>query len=81
VAEFPDFKYLLTEEGLGFLKGYDGIKKNLGTLNRNFVKEGGDFPFYSFLELWVDKDRKVNLCWETFFNEKLTWKPEQWGLC
>ena len=81
VAKFPDFKTQLTKEGLGFLKGYDGIKKSLGTINSNFGKEGGDFPFCSFPELWVDKDRKVNLCWEMFFNEKLTWLLKQWGLC
>ncbi|KAL0004861.1 hypothetical protein SO802_012422 [Lithocarpus litseifolius] len=39
VIEFPDFKTQLTKEGLGFYKGRDGIKKNLGTLNENFVKE------------------------------------------
>ena len=33
VAEFPYFKTQLTKEGLGFFEGYDGIKKNLGTLN------------------------------------------------
>ena len=51
VVEFPNFKTLLTKEGLGFFKGCDGIKKNLGTLSGNFVKEGGYFPFYGFLEL------------------------------
>ena len=69
VAEFPDFKTQLTKTGLGFFESYDGIKKNLGTLNRNFVKEGEDFPFYSFPELWIDKDGKVNLNWEIFFKE------------
>ena len=64
----------MTKEGLGFFKGYDGIKKNLGTLNGNFVKEGGDIPFNCFLELWVDKDEKVNPDWEIFFKEKLTFK-------
>lgn len=51
VVEFPNFKTLLTKEGLGFFKDYDGIKKNHGTLSGNFVKEGGDFPFYGFPEL------------------------------
>ena len=61
VVEFPDFKTQLTNEGLGFFEGCDGIKKNLGTLNGNFVKEGGDFPFCGFPELWVGKDGKVYL--------------------
>ena len=51
VVKFPDYKTQLTKKGLGFFKGYDGIKKNLGTLNGNFVKEGGDFPLCSFPEL------------------------------
>ena len=38
------------------------------------MKEEGDFPFYGFLELWVDKDGKVNPDWEIFFDEKLTFK-------
>ena len=50
VAEFLNYKTQLTKEGLGFFEGYYGIKKNLGTLNGNFVKEGGDIPFYGFLE-------------------------------
>ena len=50
VAEFPNFKTQLTKEGLGFFEGCDEIKKNLGTLNGNFVKEGGDFPQCGFLE-------------------------------
>ena len=66
VAEFPNFKTQLTKEGLGFFEGCDRIKKNLGTLNRSFVKEGGDLSFYGFPELWVDKDRKLNLGWEIF---------------
>ena len=41
----------LNKEGLGFFEGYNGIKKNVGTLNGNFVKEGGDFPFCSLPEL------------------------------
>jgi len=40
------------------------------------VKEGGDFPFCGFPELWVDKDGKVNPDWEIFFNEKLTFKEK-----
>ena len=51
VAEFLDFKTQLTKEGLRFFEGYIGIKKNLGTLNEKFMKEGGDFPFFGFLEL------------------------------
>ena len=40
VVEFPNFKTQLTKEGLGFFEGCDEIKKNLGTFNGNFVKEG-----------------------------------------
>ena len=61
VAEFPTFKTQLIKEGLGFFEGCDGIKKNLKTLNGNFVKEGGDFLFSGFLELWIGKDGKVYL--------------------
>ena len=61
VVEFPNFKTQLTKEGLGFFEGYEGIKKNLDTLNGNFVKEGGDFPHCGFPELWVGKDGKVYL--------------------
>ena len=50
VAEFPDFKTQLTKEGLRFFEGCDGIKKNLGTLNGHFMKEG-DFTFCGFPEL------------------------------
>ena len=79
VAKVPDFKTQLTKEGLGFFEGYDGIKKNLSTLNGNFVKEGGDFPFCGFLKLWVDKDGKVNPSWEIFFNDKLiSWRNIPW---
>ena len=76
MTEFPDFKTQLHKEGLRFFEGYYGIKKNLGTLNENFMKEGGDFPFCDFLELWVDKDEKMNPSWEIFFNEKLTFKEK-----
>ena len=48
VAKFPNFKAQLTKKGLGFFEGYDGIKKNLGTLNGNFVKEGGVMAFSNF---------------------------------
>ena len=37
-------------------KKENGWLKNLGTLNGNFVKERGDFPFCVFPELWVGKD-------------------------
>ena len=40
------------------------------------MKEGGEFPFCGFLELWVGKDGKVYLGWEVFFNEKLTFKEK-----
>ena len=76
VAEFPNFKTQLNMEGLGFFDGCDRIKNNLGILNGNFVKEGGDFPFYSFSELWVGKDGKVYPGGEIFFNEKLTFKEK-----
>ena len=76
MAKFPDFKTQLSKEVLGFFESCDGIKKNLGTLNGNFVKEGGDFPFCGFLELWIGKDGKVYLGWEMFFNEKLTFKEK-----
>ena len=76
VAEFLNFKTQLTEEGLGFFEGYNGIKKNLDTLNGNFLKEGGDFPFCGFPQLWVGKDGKVYLGWEIFFNENLTFKEK-----
>ena len=48
-----------TREGLGFFEGCDKIKKNLGTLNGNFVKEGGNFPYCGFPKPWVGKDGKV----------------------
>ena len=40
----------MTREGLRFLEGYDRIKKNLGTLNGNFVKEKENFPYCGFPE-------------------------------
>ena len=64
----------MTREGLGFFEGCDGIKKNHVTLNGNFMKEEGNFPYYGFLEPWVGKDGKVYPGWEMFFNEKLTFK-------
>ena len=51
MAKFPNFKTQVTKEGLGFFKGCDRIKKNLGTLNGNLVKGGGYFPFCGFREL------------------------------
>ena len=59
VAEFPNFKTQLNKEGLEFFKGCDKTKENLKTLNVNFVKEGGDFPFCGFPKLWVGKDGKM----------------------
>ena len=76
MADFPNFKIQLTNEGLGFFEGCNGIKKNLGTLNGNFVKEGGYFPFCDFTKLWVGKDGKMYSGWEIFFNEKLTFKEK-----
>ena len=58
----------MTREGLGFLESCDEIKKNLGTLNGNFVKEGGNFPYCGFLEPWVSKDGNVYPGWKMFFN-------------
>ena len=66
----------MTKESLGFLEGCDRIKKNHGTLNGNFMKEGGDFPYYGFPEPWVGKDGKVYLGQEMVFNEKLTFKEK-----
>ena len=65
----------MTREGLGFLEGCDGIKKNHGTLNGNFVK-GGNFPYCGFTEPQVGKDGKVFLGWEMFFKEMLTLKEK-----
>ena len=76
VAKFPNFKTQLTKEGLGFFEGCNRIKKNLGTINGNFVKEGRNFPFCGFPELWVGKDGKAYPSWEIFFNEKLTFKEK-----
>ena len=66
----------MTKESLGFLEGCDRIKKNHGTLNGNFMKEGGDFPYCGFPEPWVGKDGKVYLGQEMVFNEKLTFKEK-----
>ena len=74
IVEFPNVKTQVTKEGLGLFEGCNRIKKNHGTLNGNFVKEGGDFTQYGFLEPWVGKDGRVYLGWEIFFNEKLTFK-------
>ena len=76
VVEFPNIKTQVTRESLGFLEGCDKIKKNHDTLNGNFVKEGGDFPYYGFLEPWVSKDGRVYPGWEMFFNKKLTFKEK-----
>ena len=43
IVEFPNVKTQVTKEGLGLFEGCNRIKKNHGTLNGNFVKEGGDF--------------------------------------
>ena len=56
-VEFPNIKTQVIKEGLGFLEGYDGIKKNHGIFSGNFVK-GGDFPYCGFPEPWVGKDGK-----------------------
>ena len=66
----------MTREGLGLFEGCDGIKKNIGTLNGNYVKEEGGFPFCGFPKLWIDKDGKVYPSWEIFFEEKLTFKEK-----
>ena len=76
IVKFPNIKTQVIKEGLGFLEGYDKIKKNHGTLNGNFMKEGGDFPYYGFLKPWVGKDGRVYLGFEMFFNEKLTFKEK-----
>ena len=76
VAKFLDFKAQLTREGLRFFEGCDGIDKNLGTLNGNFVREEGDFSFCGFREYWVGKDGNVYPSWEIFFEEKLTFKEK-----
>ena len=76
VVEFPNIKTQVTKEGLRFFEEYNGIKKNHGTLNGNFVKEGGDFPYNGFPKPWVGKDGRVYLGREMFFNEKLTFKEK-----
>ena len=76
VVEFPNIKTQMTKKGLGFLEGCDGIKKNYDTLNGNFMKEGGDFPYCGFPEPWIGKDGRVYPGWEMFFNEKLTFKEK-----
>ena len=47
-----------------------------GTLNGNFVKEGGNFPYFGFPKPWVGKDGRVYPSWQMFFNEKLTFKEK-----
>ena len=74
VVEFRNVKIQVTREGLGFFEGCDEIKKNLDTLNGNFMKEGGNFPYCGFSEPWVGKNGKVYPGWEIFFYEKLTFK-------
>ena len=76
VVEFSNIKTQVTREGLGFFEGGDGIKKSLGTLNGNFMKEGANFPYCGFPEPWVGKDGKVYLGWEMLFNEKITFKEK-----
>ena len=76
LVKFPNIETQMTKEGLGFPEGCDKIKKNHGTLNGNFVKEGGDFPYCGFPEHWVYKDGRVYLGWEIFFNEKLTFEEK-----
>ena len=76
VVAFPNIKAQVTKEGLRFFEGYDEIKKKHDTLNGNFVKEGGDFPYCGFPEPWVGKDETVYPGWEMFFNEKLTFKEK-----
>ena len=76
VFVFPNIKTQVTKEGLGFLEGCDGFKKNHGTLNENFMKEGGDFAYYGFPEPWVGKNGRLYPGWEMFFNEKLTFKEK-----
>ena len=74
VVEFRNVKIQVTREDLGFFEGCDEIKKNLDTLNGNFMKEGGNFPYCGFSEPWVGKNGKVYPGWEIFFYEKLTFK-------
>ena len=76
IVEVPNIKDQMTKEGLGFFEGCDKIKKNFGTLNGNFVKEGGNFPYCGFLEPWVGKNEKVHRGWEMFFNKKITFKEK-----
>ena len=76
ILEFLNFKTQPTREAMGFLEGCDGIKKNLGTLNGNFVREGGDIPFYGFPEPWMGKDGKMYPGWEIFFEERFTFKEK-----
>ena len=76
VVEFPNIKTQVTKDGLGFFEGCNRVKKNHDTLNGNFVKEGGDFPYCGFPEPWVSKDGRVYPGWEMFFIEKHTFKEK-----
>ena len=76
VVIFPNIKTQVTKEGLGFLEGSDGIKRDLSTFNGNFVEEEVDFPYYGFIKPWVGKDGRVYPGWEMIFNEKLTFKEK-----
>ena len=67
IVELHNVKTQMNREGLGFFEGCNGIKKNHGTLNGNFVKEGRNFPYCGFLEPWVSNDGKVYPGWEMFF--------------
>ena len=76
VVEFSNVKTQMTKEGLEFFEGYNGMKKNFGTLNGNFMKEGESFPYCGLPEPWVGKDEKVYPSWEMFFKEKLTFNDK-----
>ena len=79
VIKFLNVKTQVTREGLGFFESCNEIKKNLGTLNGNFVKEGGNFPYYGFPEPWVGKDgnvysvRKCSLMKNSLLRRSLSW--------
>ena len=79
VIKFLNVKTQVTREGLGFFESCNEIKKNLGTLNGNFVKEGGNVPYYGFPEPWVGKDgivypvRKCSLMKNSLLRRSLSW--------